>query len=285
MRLGIIAAGLALLAGASSGLAAVVTGTGVHTIGPFGTTGPLQAGVGGAISFQAGSGMDSVSGTVEFTNNASSSSQSFTLRLTDFTFRSTSATPVTLQLNIVQDFALDSRAVLSARTSHQFQGSGEFVSALQSGQMSKTSTHEATMLPAISSGSFFGLGFMDFFASHNQFVVVPTDQIYRINATYTFVLRPAGAGVATIRIANTAVDSANLVLGPPPPPPCDTIDFNRDGLFPDDRDLVDFLTVLAGGQCSEPACNDLDFNNDGLFPDDTDLLTFLRVLAGGTCAP
>lgn len=69
---------------------------------------------------------------------------------------------------------------------------------------------------------------------------------------------------------------------------CDTIDFNRDGLFPDDNDIVDFLNVLAGGPCSNdpPAgtgCGDIDFNNDGLFPSDDDLVGLLRVLAGGEC--
>jgi hypothetical protein len=64
---------------------------------------------------------------------------------------------------------------------------------------------------------------------------------------------------------------------------CDAIDFNNDGLFPDDADLLALLTVLAGGDCPEAACNDIDFNNDGLFPDDSDLLTFLAVLAGGEC--
>jgi hypothetical protein len=62
---------------------------------------------------------------------------------------------------------------------------------------------------------------------------------------------------------------------------CDSIDFNNDGLFPDDTDLIEFLRVLAGGGCSD--CSDLDFNNDGLFPDDSDLIDFLRVLAGGEC--
>jgi hypothetical protein len=67
---------------------------------------------------------------------------------------------------------------------------------------------------------------------------------------------------------------------------CDQIDFNRDGLFPDDTDLIDLLSVLAGGPCSSdpaPGCSDVDFNNDGLFPDDSDLVSFLRVLAGGSC--
>jgi hypothetical protein len=64
-------------------------------------------------------------------------------------------------------------------------------------------------------------------------------------------------------------------------PVCDSIDFNNDGLFPDDGDLVDFTDALAGSSC--PTCNDIDFNNDGLFPDDNDLVAFLAVLAGGSC--
>jgi hypothetical protein len=66
-------------------------------------------------------------------------------------------------------------------------------------------------------------------------------------------------------------------------PTCDSIDFNGDGLFPDDNDLIDFLTVLAGGTCSTGTCSDIDFNNDCLFPDDSDVVSFLRVLAGGSC--
>ncbi len=87
-----------------------------------------------------------------------------------------------------------------------------------------------------------------------------------------------------IQIAiNAALDAnGNLVLDACEPS-CDALDFNGDGLFPDDNDLVEFLTVLAGGTCSTGACNDIDFNNDELFPDDSDLIAFLRVLAGGDC--
>jgi uncharacterized membrane protein len=67
------------------------------------------------------------------------------------------------------------------------------------------------------------------------------------------------------------------------PTPCDSIDFNNDSLFPSDQDLIDFLSVLAGGPCSTPTCNDIDFNNDSLFPSDDDLITYLRVLAGAPC--
>jgi hypothetical protein len=62
---------------------------------------------------------------------------------------------------------------------------------------------------------------------------------------------------------------------------CDSVDFNNDGMFPDDADLVEFLAVMAGQSCE--ACNDIDFDNDGLYPNDEDLLAFLRVLAGGAC--
>jgi hypothetical protein len=86
--------------------------------------------------------------------------------------------------------------------------------------------------------------------------------------------------------ANVAVTSGGAYLPCllQPVAQCDAIDFNGDGLFPDDADLVDFLSVLAGGPCTTGTCNDIDFNNDALFPDDSDLIAFLRVLAGGSCA-
>jgi len=65
---------------------------------------------------------------------------------------------------------------------------------------------------------------------------------------------------------------------------CDSIDFNGDGLFPDNLDLVDFVTVFGGGACSnDPNCGDLDFNNDGLFPDNEDIFALFRVFGGGDC--
>ncbi|GDX99533.1 hypothetical protein LBMAG48_19370 [Phycisphaerae bacterium] len=63
--------------------------------------------------------------------------------------------------------------------------------------------------------------------------------------------------------------------------PCDDIDFNQNGVFPEDQDVVDFFDVLAGGSC--PTCNDIDFNNNGVFPEDQDVIDFFNVLAGGTC--
>jgi hypothetical protein len=62
---------------------------------------------------------------------------------------------------------------------------------------------------------------------------------------------------------------------------CDDIDFNNNGVFPEDQDVVDFFDVLAGGTCA--ACNDIDFNNNGVFPEDQDVVDFFNVLAGGEC--
>ncbi|MFO0830450.1 MAG: hypothetical protein U0637_01280 [Phycisphaerales bacterium] len=66
-------------------------------------------------------------------------------------------------------------------------------------------------------------------------------------------------------------------------PPCDSIDFNQDLLFPDAQDITDFLLVFAGGTCPTASCNDIDFNNDDVFPDTEDIQALLRVFAGGTC--
>jgi hypothetical protein len=91
--------------------------------------------------------------------------------------------------------------------------------------------------------------------------------------TGNFLFSTFGGGNRVLSIRGFAVTT----------PVCDAIDFNGDGLFPDDSDLVDFLSVLAGGACSTGTCNDIDFNNDCLFPDDSDLLKFLSVLAGADC--
>jgi cytochrome c peroxidase len=63
--------------------------------------------------------------------------------------------------------------------------------------------------------------------------------------------------------------------------PCDSLDFNQDGVFPDTDDVIDFFDAFAGGEC--PGCNDTDFNNDGVFPDNADLSKFIEVFAGGVC--
>jgi hypothetical protein len=62
---------------------------------------------------------------------------------------------------------------------------------------------------------------------------------------------------------------------------CDSIDFNNNQVFPEDQDVIDFFTVLAGATCA--TCNDIDFNNNQVFPEDQDVIDFFNVLAGGSC--
>jgi hypothetical protein len=73
----------------------------------------------------------------------------------------------------------------------------------------------------------------------------------------------------------------------PTPAGCDDIDFNNNGVFPEDQDVIDFFDVLAGGTpvtCDPVAgCNDIDFNNNAVFPEDQDVVDFFNVLAGGSC--
>ena len=64
---------------------------------------------------------------------------------------------------------------------------------------------------------------------------------------------------------------------------CDTIDFNRNNVFPEDQDVIDFFNVLAGGPCPYPEPCDIDFNNNTVFPEDQDVIDFFNVLAGNEC--
>jgi hypothetical protein len=88
------------------------------------------------------------------------------------------------------------------------------------------------------------------------------------------------------RMFVTSVGGRGFALNLPAILVCDSVDFNRDGFFPDSLDLDDFVAVLSGGPgaCSNaPNCGDIDFNNDGLFPDSADLDAFLSRLSGGPC--
>jgi hypothetical protein len=118
-------------------------------------------------------------------------------------------------------------------------------------------------------------------------VVVPIATIFHRAAAATVAIAPAGA--TTARIVLSFTQGAQLAAGAAwwddvtfaPNSPCDTIDFNRDGVFPSDDDLGLFISVLAGDFC--PSCGDIDFNNNGVFPEDQDIADFLNVLAGGEC--
>jgi hypothetical protein len=62
---------------------------------------------------------------------------------------------------------------------------------------------------------------------------------------------------------------------------CDTIDFNRNGVWPEAQDDIDFNSVLGGGPCSTGMCGDIDFNNNAVFPEDDDVTAWYDTLAGG----
>jgi hypothetical protein len=98
-------------------------------------------------------------------------------------------------------------------------------------------------------------------------------------------LNQTGVTGKGVLLVGSLGDGRNVLLRVSLARECASIDFNEDGLFPDDSDLIDFLAVLAGGACSNvDGCRSIDFNGDGLFPDDNDLLAFLCALAGGaTC--
>jgi hypothetical protein len=68
-----------------------------------------------------------------------------------------------------------------------------------------------------------------------------------------------------------------------PPVGCDSLDFNGDGIFPDNQDITDFVSVFGGLACPTGTCNDVDFNNDGIFPDNQDIVDFINAFAGQPC--
>ncbi len=65
---------------------------------------------------------------------------------------------------------------------------------------------------------------------------------------------------------------------------CDSIDFNGNGVFPEDLDVIDLFEVIAGGTCSTGTCASIDFNNNCVFPEDQDVVDYFTVLAGGACS-
>ena len=64
---------------------------------------------------------------------------------------------------------------------------------------------------------------------------------------------------------------------------CGDIDFNNDGVWPSDQDIIDFFNVFSGAPCPTLRCDTIDFNRNGVYPEEQDVVDFLSVLAGGTC--
>lgn len=103
----------------------------------------------------------------------------------------------------------------------------------------------------------------------------------RISAT---TLADAGAYTCEVVSCTTRVTQAAALAVTGCAPTCDSIDFNNNQVFPEEQDVIDFFSVLAGGPCSAGnTCNDIDFNNNQVFPEERDVLDFLNTLAGGAC--
>jgi hypothetical protein len=59
------------------------------------------------------------------------------------------------------------------------------------------------------------------------------------------------------------------------------IDFNNNGVFPEDADPIAFFDVLAGTECA--SCDSIDINGNGVFPEDADVILFFAGIAGASC--
>ncbi len=105
-------------------------------------------------------------------------------------------------------------------------------------------------------------------------VVYDTDQ----NGQFQDPTAVSGVQTSADEAYNVALYIGNIT----PLAGCDSIDFNNNGVFPEDQDVIDFFSVLSGAVCA--TCNDIDFNNNDVFPEDQDVIDFFNVLAGGECS-
>lgn len=102
-------------------------------------------------------------------------------------------------------------------------------------------------------------------------------------STDGLAMSDTGDVYVTVSVRGSAGNITGAALLTLQTPRCSDIDFNNDGVFPSDDDIIDFLQVIAGADC--PACDTIDFNNDCVFPSDDDIVAFFNVLAGGSCTP
>jgi hypothetical protein len=102
--------------------------------------------------------------------------------------------------------------------------------------------------------------------------------------TYTAFVSPSGFDEPVCDPNGQTQYWMNLALSAECVSPCDGLDFNNDGVFPDSQDITDLLSVFGGGPCSnDPYCGDVDFNNDAVAPDGDDITRYLNVYGGGNC--
>lgn len=104
---------------------------------------------------------------------------------------------------------------------------------------------------------------------------------------------PVGPNTSYVgRFANNARGDAAIIssqqsaiiVSPAPAFTCGDIDFNNDGVYPTDQDMIDFFNVYTGVPCPTFRCDTIDFNRDGVYPEEQDIIDFLNVIAGGSCS-
>ncbi|HLP84816.1 MAG TPA: lectin-like protein [Phycisphaerales bacterium] len=97
----------------------------------------------------------------------------------------------------------------------------------------------------------------------NNFNLLPTSSLIDAGNTQGFMMfappdfidfagNPRGVDVAAV--TNTGTGALGVDIGAyefQGEVGCDDIDFNNNGVFPEDQDVIDFFTVLAGGDCPQ----------------------------------
>ncbi len=210
--------GAALSSMVASTYGAEISMTGAHTLGLTGSVGPIGINGAGQQTFTVGSGNDSVTGTVRYSNTSDASQQCFELTLTNFVFSASGNTNKTITINVVQDFVVSGNAsTIPATASHQMNG---FVTFAQAGQLATgyaDSTHESVALPrvAFNPGSVLSSGPATPIINRGNGVStgVAISGTYRMVATYVFTLNAAGS-VVSVHFPDSIVDNACLVLVP-----------------------------------------------------------------------
>ncbi len=73
------------------------------------------------------------------------------------------------------------------------------------------------------------------------------------NALRFAAVSPSDTGTYRVVVTNACgvltSSDVTLAINPACPASCDSIDFNGNGVFPEEQDVIDFFSVLAGGDC------------------------------------
>jgi hypothetical protein len=190
--------------------AATVSVSGGITVGSQGSNAVLGINQLGSMNFSGQGSGATVNGLIQFGNSFTGSQQLFTLVLTSFNFTSTNSAPVTIDVNIVQNYAVFNTS-MTATGSHQLNGN---TTGNRNGSVIVTSTHESTNLPVL---NLTYTGAQNIGAQQGATTnVVPIDAVYTINTTYRFIIQ-GGTGSGSIILPDSGVDNATLVLVPLPP--------------------------------------------------------------------